>query len=305
MKTSPATKVLMIEPICFGFNEQTADSNSFQQLLLTKTFTPEQIQELALLEFNHFVEQLRQVGIEVLVFKDTKSPFTPDSIFPNNWFNTDPQGRLLIFPMATENRQLERRSDIIRELEKTYDKDESLIYYEKQGSFLEGTGSLIIDYPSSKAFAALSPRTNELVLEHYAQLSGNEIISFTALGPQKEKIYHTNVMLCITDNLAIIGADTIVPEDRARVIEKLKSIGKDIIYLSNEQVYHHFAGNMLQLQNQQGAKFLIMSSNAQRSLTTQQIDQIHAGGNQIIAVALTIIEQIGGGSARCMLAELF
>lgn len=305
MKKSPATKVLMIEPVCFGFNEQTADSNSFQQLLLTKTFTPEQIQELALLEFNHFVERLRQSGIEVLIFKDTKSPFTPDSIFPNNWFNTDPQGRLLIFPMATENRQLERRTEIISELEKTYDKDESLIYYEKQGSFLEGTGSLIIDYPSNKAFAALSPRTNELVLEHYAQLSGNEIISFTALGPQKEKIYHTNVMLCITDNLAIIGTDTIVPEDRTRVIEELQSIGKEIIYLSNEQVYHHFAGNMLQLQNQQGTKFLIMSSNAQRSLTTQQIDQIHATGNQIIAVPLNIIEQIGGGSARCMLAELF
>lgn len=305
MKKSPATKVLMIEPVCFGFNEQTADSNSFQQLLLTKTFTPEQIQELALLEFNHFVERLRQSGIEVLIFKDTKSPFTPDSIFPNNWFNTDPQGRLLIFPMATENRQLERRTEIISELEKTYDKDESLIYYEKQGSFLEGTGSLIIDYPSNKAFAALSPRTNELVLEHYAQLSGNEIISFTALGPQKEKIYHTNVMLCITDNLAIIGTDTIVPEDRTRVIEELQSIGKEIIYLSNEQVYNHFAGNMLQLQNQQGAKFLIMSSNAQRSLTAQQIDQIHTGGNQIIAVPLNIIEQIGGGSARCMLAELF
>jgi len=142
-------------------------------------------------------------------------------------------------------------------------------------------------------------------LEPYAKLSGNKIITFTALGPQNEKIYHTNVMLCITDNLAIIGADTIIPEDRDRVIKELKSIGKEILYLTNEQVYHHFAGNMLQLQNEKGQKFIIMSANAKRSLTEAQITQIEANRNQIIAVPLTIIEQIGGGSARCMLAELF
>lgn len=300
-----ASTVLMIEPIQFGFNEQTAVSNSFQKQ--TDALDKVTIQEKALSEFTNFVKCLEKEGIEVIVIKDTLHPNTPDSIFPNNWFSTSLDGNLLTYPMATKNRALERRDDILNLLIEKYNYklDTSLERFEEQQQFLEGTGSLLIDGASKTAFVALSPRAEEKVLNAYSRISGNKVITFKALGPKQELIYHTNVMLCIADKYAIIGADTIIAEDRGRVCRELQLLGKELIYLSNDQVYEHFAGNMLQLQNKQGEKFLVMSSNAKQSLTSFQLEKIASFENKIIDVPLNTIEMIGGGSARCMMAEIF
>ena len=296
--------VLMVEPQSFGFNTQTAGSNAFQQQ--ESVLPSKNIQHQALGEFNAFVSLLKKYGIKVLRFRDDKPGLTPDSIFPNNWFCTDQQGLLLTFPMAAENRRAERREDILDFLQKNYRyRFESLADYEKAGQFLEGTGSLVIDHASRTAFAALSPRTDKQVLEAYSAKSGNEIVAFEALGPAGEAIYHTNVMLCIADDFALIGLETIAAKDRDRIKTKLESLGKELIFLSNEQVYLYFAGNALQLQNESGEKFLVMSQKARNSLTEGQLEQIHRHKNQILAPQLDTIETIGGGSARCMLAEIF
>ena len=296
--------VLMVEPVHFGFNGETAASNSFQ----TKTKEDaESIQEKALGEFNAFAGLLESHGIEVLRFRDSNPVKTPDSIFPNNWFNTDRNGLLLTFPMAAENRRAERNEEIIRALQQKfrYRIDRYLTNYEISGHFLEGTGSLVIDHHNELAFAALSPRTDPHVLEMYCRKSGNEAVTFEAFGPAGELIYHTNVMLCIADGFALVGLDTIAENDRQRIAGKLTSLGKELILLSNEQVYSHFAGNALQLQNKQGQKFLVMSQQARNALTEPQIRQIEKYDNLILAPQLDTIETVGGGSARCMLAEIF
>lgn len=297
-------RVLMVEPVHFGFNPETAPSNSFQN-------NPEgdaaRVQEQALAEFNAFTDLLEDHGIEVLRFRDENPVRTPDSIFPNNWFNTDRNGLLLTFPMAAENRRAERHERIITFLQNSYNYqvDSSLSAYENQGLYLEGTGSLVIDHEHKTAFAALSPRTDLEVLKQYSAKSGNELCAFEALGPAGELIYHTNVMLCIADSFALVGLETIAPDDRERVKRKLESLGKELIELSNEQVYAHFAGNALQLQNKAGEKFLVMSQKAKNSLTDPQLEQIKKYNNLILASGLDTIEKVGGGSARCMLAEIF
>ncbi len=305
MKSKIASTVLMIQPVRFGYNEQTAVTNSFQNK--ASTLTSSEIQESALKEFHHFVQSLKDVGIEVIVFQDTIVSHTPDSIFPNNWLSTSSTGELYTFPMATPNRSLERRQDILDFLVEKYGYgcNRELEIFESQNLYLEGTGSLLIDAASEAAFVALSPRADEVVLEAYSKFSGQEIITFQSLGPEGELIYHTNVMLCIADQYAVIGADTIVEKDKIRVCEALKKRGKTLIYISNEQVYKHFAGNMLQLQNKKGDKFLVMSTKARNSLTQVQLDQIESFENTIVDVPLDVIETIGGGSARCMLAEIF
>ena len=297
----------MIRPIRFGFNEETAESNSFQDRNGTKLYSSFDLQEIALKEFNNFVELLEGNGIEVVVFDDTETPYTPDSIFPNNWFSTDTNRLLMTYPMATKNRALERRRDIIENLEGTfgYNLNASLVEFENQHKFLEGTGSLLIDHRSNTVFTAISPRTNLEVLEAYSTIAKKSIISFKAFGPKKEEIYHTNVMLCIADEFVIIGLETVSFEDRAKVVDEFQKLDKELIFLTNAQVYENFAGNMLQLQNKKGEKFLIMSERAKNSLTVDQIEKIYSFENTIISVPLDIIEMIGGGSARCMMAELF
>lgn len=296
--------VLMVQPLNFGFNEETAASNSFQQ---SSTLSATRIARQAMEEFRAFTALLRDQGIDVLEFEDNRIPCTPDAVFPNNWFSTNPSGQLLTFPMATPNRRAERRTDILEQLVKRYrySVDQSLTVYENEGKYLEGTGSLVIDHRHGVAFAALSPRTHPDILEEYSRKSGNEILGFEASGPAGEPIYHTNVMLCVADEFALVGMETIVPADRNRIEWRLKELGKELILLSNEQVYKHFAGNALQLQNKQKERFLVMSQKARNSLTDIQLKQIEKYGNSILAPALDTIETIGGGSARCMLAEIF
>lgn len=305
MKIHPASTVLMLRPVRFGFNADTAASNSFQND--TKEWDAAGIQERALKEFDDFVHLLREHTIEVQVYIDTPEPATPDSIFPNNWFSTHADGTLLVYPMASDNRADEVRQDILDDLQQKYGYhlDSTLLAFRAQKKYLEGTGSLILDQEHKIAFAALSPRTDASVLEAFSAKTGYKTVAFEAYGPSGENIYHTNVMMCLADRFVLIGLDTIAEQDRDRVVAELKALGKEIIPLNNEQVYTCFAGNMLQLQGKNGQKYLIMSQKARSSLFLNQLERITVHNNKIVAPDLETIETIGGGSARCMLAEIF
>lgn len=296
--------VAMVRPGNFGFNAQTAGNNAFQNQL--PEFSADQIQEIALLEFNNMVYELRNNGIEVIVFDDEDMD-TPDSIFPNNWFTTFTD-ELILYPMFSENRRKERKENIYSALATTINKDlnTELLEIESEGEVVEGTGSLVCDYATQTAFAAMSPRTTSKAMDAFDELSGYSSVRFRSYGPDGELIYHTNVMMTMADTFAVIGLNTIDDNDRDHVRRVLHELGKDLIELSNDQVYHHFAGNMLQLSNEQGEKFLVMSSTAYRSLTPEQIEKITVEHqNTIIPCPLNMIEKIGGGSARCMMAEIF
>lgn len=301
-----ASCVLMIRPLRFGFNEQTAASNSFQSAI--SQLSPEQVQALALSEFDNFVYLLRERGIVVHVVEDTAEPHTPDSIFPNNWLQTTPDGHLFTFPMQSPNRQKERREDIIYALADEYDYAvmRDLEAYEANGLYLEGTGSMVMDYSNYTIFAALSPRTCLPVLQDYAARLGFDYISFDAKGKSNEPIYHTNVMLGVADDLAWVGLDTIPDEQqKTQVLSALQRNGRAVLQLSNEQIYQHFAGNMLALANTNGEQFLVVSTSAFDCLTEIQKQLIAEAGYQLLSVSIPIIERVGGGSVRCMLAELF
>lgn len=300
-----ASTVLMIRPVRFGFNSQTADSNSFQSKI--PQLEAVQVQELALLEFDHFVGCLREKGIEVIVVQDSEQPHTPDSIFPNNWLQTTPDGHLYTFPMQSENRRLERRDDILALLQARhpYTLHRELEAWEQRGQYLEGTGSLVLDHKQRIAYAALSPRTDAEVLAQYAEQIGYDVVSFRAFGKNNEPIYHTNVLMGIADDLAWIGLETIHPDDRNAVEARLLQAQRPLLRLSNVQIYQHFAGNMLAVANARGERFLVLSSRTLRCLEPAQAQRIETAGYQALPIPIPIIETIGGGSVRCMLAEIF
>jgi hypothetical protein len=297
--------VLMIEPIAFGFNEETAKNNYFQSE--QKGFD---IQFKALSEFKMFVEKLRSKGINVITIKDTLDPHTPDSIFPNNWVSFHNDGRVVLYPMFASNRRVERREDIIESIknqgfEVAEIDDWSLP--ETQGHFLEGTGSMIFDHDHKIAYGSVSLRLDENLFREFCEKYGFKPVvfhSFQNVGEERLPIYHTNVMMCVADQFVVICLDCIDNElERSKVIETIKNSGKEIIEISEEQM-HQFAGNMLQVQNQNGEKFLIMSETAYRSLSGDQVAAIEKYCG-IIYSDLNTIEVNGGGSARCMLAEVF
>ena len=296
--------VAMVRPKNFAFNVQTAENNAFQNEL--ENFTAEQVQDIACLEFDNMVSMLKNKGIKVLVFQD-KAGNTPDSIFPNNWFSTFTED-IVLYPMYTPNRRLERKPEIYKRLSNDLRKplNDKLLSLEKKEGILEGTGSLVCDYTSKTAFAALSARTTDDALDKFEEIAGYSSVRFEALGPDGNQIYHTNVMMTMGDTFCIIGLNSIADAHRNEVKTKLESLGKDLIELTNDQIYNQFAGNMLQLQNNKGQKFLVMSKCAHASLTSEQKDTIeNKHQNDIIAVPIHLIEKIGGGSARCMMAEIF
>ncbi len=306
MQKQTTHQVLMIRPTNFGFNEEAFLSNSFQNKPTEKE--EGSIQSLALQEFDAFVDQLKSVGVDVIEFEDVPNSQSPDSIFPNNWISTHENGLLFTYPMTVSNRRKERRQDIIDFLiaQNGYRSiDLSLSENHQPPQFLEGTGSMIFDHHAKRIYAAISPRTDEMLLHLFAKQLGYSVVSFTAYGKAQEKIYHTNVMLCIGDTFAVLGADTIDEQHRKMVIESLENDGKEIIYLSNDQVYNHFAGNMLQLQNTNGEHVLVMSDSAFNALTEEQLGLIKKHNEHILHVSIPTIERIGGGSARCMIAEVF
>lgn len=307
MEIQAPNTVLMIEPAGFGFNDDAFATNKFQ-VKPTRNEASE-VQKIALKEFSFFVEQLNQVGVSVIVYKDTNEPKTPDAIFPNNWISTHQNGKIVTYPMQPLNRRLERRKDIVNYLINRFGYSDHVLLekfeLEDSPKFLEGTGSMVFDHNNKTIYAAISPRTSPEVLNTFSELFKMNIVSFKAFGSAGEEIYHTNVMLCIGETFAVVGKDTIDESDRDRVLSSLTTANKEVIYLSNDQIYNHFAGNMLQLRNQNNEKVLVMSMAAKESLTHDQFLLLKKHNDHIVSPNLSMIEKIGGGSARCMLAEIF
>lgn len=292
--------LLMIRPVDFKFNEQTAGDNKFQ-------IAGEQadVQQKALTEFDGFVNILRDNGVDVTVISDTLEPETPDSIFPNNWVSFHDDGSVFLYPMHSPNRRQERRKDIIEELGKRFEVNHltDLSFYEQQTLFLEGTGSMVLDRANKIAYACLSIRTDGEVLDNFVMLTGYKAVTFQAVDQNNFPIYHTNVMMCVGEKFAVICLDSIkYTEDKITVLESFKATNKSIIAISYDQM-NHFAGNMLEVENKNGESLLVMSEQALKSLHGTQITQLEKF-SRIVTAPLYTIEQNGGGSARCMLAEV-
>ncbi|WP_246022407.1 citrulline utilization hydrolase CtlX [Filimonas effusa] len=296
----PTSHILMIRPVQFTYNAQTAVNNAFQ-----KKGEESGTQELALAEFDAFVTLLRHNGVRVSVVNDTPLPHTPDSIFPNNWISFH-NGTICLYPMYALNRRLERKATVMEAIQQWYhtSKTVDLSKYEQEHLFLEGTGSMVLDRENKKAYACLSPRTNEALLQQFCETLGYQPVVFHATDLTGHEIYHTNVMMCVADKYVVICADTITnPEERERVLETIRRSGKDIVTISMDQM-QHFAGNMLQIKNEDNEKLLIMSTQAWQSLSPLQKKQLE-DYNRVLHTPLDVIETNGGGSARCMLAEVY
>jgi len=299
--------ILMIRPINFRMNEQTAVNNYFQEDLSLRDSL---INLKAQKEFDDYVDKLRKFGVEVIVVSDNQENDTPDSVFPNNWVSFHKDGTMAIYPMFAENRRLERREDIILELEKEGFLIENIVDYtsaEDQNIFLEGTGSMILDRQNKIAYCAISPRADEELFIEFCEDFEYTPVIFTAnqtVDNSREAIYHTNVMMCIAETFSVICLSCIDDKkERKNVISHLKKSGKEIIDITEKQM-HQFAGNMLQVKGKNNELFLVMSQAAYNSLTKEQIKKIEKHCN-IISSSLETIETCGGGSARCMMAEVF
>jgi len=310
MENKQSTNTLMmIRPVQFRFNEQTAVNNYYQKAI--EGLSASEIQLKAAEEFDHFVEKLRSKKINVIVVEDTPDPSTPDSIFPNNWISFHSDGKVGLYPMYAENRRLERRPDILEKLQSKEGLKITEIIdfskFEKESLFLEGTGSMILDRPNKIVYAAISLRTDEKVLDEFCDKFAYKAVKFIAnqtVNGERLPIYHTNVMMCVADELAILCADSIDDEsERKEVIESLEKTGKEVIIISEDQK-HHFAGNMLQVNGTDGKPYLVMSAAAHQSLNEDQIKRIEKYC-EILSSSLDTIEALGGGSARCMMAEVF
>ena len=300
--------ILMIRPVAFRMNEQTAVNNYYQKVLdgLSKETVNAKAQE----EFDTFVTKLRMVGVQVIVVDDTVHPDTPDSIFPNNWISFHESGDVVLYPMFAENRRAERREDILDILEENGFVINEIMDYtsaEEDGFYLEGTGSLVLDRENGKAYCALSPRADEeLFIEFCEDFEYSPILfeAFQTVNGERKLIYHTNVMMSVGDTFAVICADCIDDKkERKMVLDSLKGDEKEIILISEDQV-NSFAGNMLEVKGADDRRYLVMSSSAHQSLTKKQIAQLEEHVT-MLSSSLDTIEACGGGSARCMMAELF
>jgi hypothetical protein len=292
--------ILMVRPASFGFNEQTAVNNSFQQKA-----SLENIQQKALHEFDAMVDEIISTGIEVIVIEDTADPVKPDAIFPNNWFCTLGDGSVTLFPMYAKNRRLERRTDIVDQLKNNFYITHILDYskHEEGNIFLEGTGSMVIDHEHKIIYACISERTHPELLHDLAKEIGYTVISFTAKDKKGLAIYHTNVLMCIGNNFCVICDEVIDAGEREKVFLSLINTHKQVVSISYDQMLH-FAGNMLQIQIKTGEPILVMSLSAFNSLHQDQKEQLQFH-TQLLPVNINTIETIGGGSARCMMAEIF
>ena len=297
-------RIMMIRPVQFGFNTETAASNEFQQKEFAEK-TNETAQEKAREEFDLMISQLSLTGLDLHIFDDTDEVYRPDAVFSNNWISFHQSGKVVLYPMMAVNRRAERRLDIVEELKKDFLVEEiiDLTHFEKEGKFLEGTGSMVLDRRYKVAYACLSPRTHPEVLDAFAEAMGYEVVTFTASDENDKAIYHTNVLMCVGDNFAVVCLEAIKnPDERQQVRTMLDETNKYIIEISLEQV-RHFAGNMLMVRNLKGDKFLMMSTQAYDSLTEMQ-HKILTDYARIIHSDLSVIEGNGGGSARCMMTEI-
>jgi hypothetical protein len=312
MRTSKrqcADAVLMVRPAAFDYNPETAASNRMQRPAATGDASP---REAARGEFAQLVLALQGEGVRVCVVDDTAQPPKPDAVFPNNWISFHPDGTVVLYPMLSAIRRRERRDDIVAavsaelgfEVRRTLD----LTAYERDGKYLEGTGSLVLDHAARVAYACRSPRTDATVLEHWGRELGYEIEPFEATDAAGVPLYHTNVLMCIGTNFVVVGADAIAPGDRDRVLARLAASGREIVRVGHDAVAA-FAGNMLELASWDEAlgdcSVLVMSASARASLDRDTYARLAGCVDNVVAVPIPTIERLGGGSVRCMLAEVF
>jgi len=299
--------ILMIRPVAFRMNEQTAVNNYYQKVM--DGLLPSTVNAKAQQEFDAFADKLRAVGVNVVVVDDTVDPDTPDSIFPNNWVSFHENGDIALYPMFAENRRAERREDVLDILEEKGFAIENIMDYteaEDDGIFLEGTGSIVLDRVNRKAYCALSPRADEeLFIEFCEDFEYSPIIfeAYQTVDAERKHIYHTNVMMCVGTTFAVICSDCIDDKkERKAVLASLREDGKELILLTEKQL-NHFAGNMLQVQGKDKS-YLVMSEAAKSVLTAGQLEILEKHV-EILSANLDTIEACGGGSARCMMAEVF
>ena len=300
-------QVVMIRPWSFRMNEETAVNNYFQK---SGDLSPATVIANAQKEFDGLVDKLRSKGVKVLVVEEGEDRNTPDALFPNNWISFHADGTVALYPMYAENRRKERREDVLEELEQrgyTIDSIQDYTEAENEGVILEGTGSLLLDRVNKLAYCALSERAHEELLDEFCEDFGYMPIAFGAyqtVGEERLPIYHTNVMMCLGEDFAVICLECIDDKkERKFVRQQLVDSAKEVVALTEAQI-HQFAGNMLQLKGEGGQSYLVMSSAAYNSLTTHQVKTLEKY-TQIIHAPLDTIETLGGGSARCMLAEVF
>jgi len=292
--------ILMIRPVNFAFNSQTAVNNAFQI-----ASDDRDVHQKAIGEFDAFVDKLRSKKIDVIVVNDTPAPHTPDSIFPNNWISFHSNGDIILYPMFAENRRHERKPNVIAEIRSKFSISNTidLSHYEQQHKFLEGTGSVVLDRDKKLAYACLSPRTDEKLFNEFCRMMKYEPVKFHAIDSKGKAIYHTNVLMCVAESYVVICLDSIPDSaERKMVEEKIVASGKELIEVTFEQM-NHFAGNMLQVNDADGKKYIVMSTQAYESLTREQVSKLRSY-NEIIFSSLDTIEKNGGGSARCMMAEV-
>ena len=300
-----ANQVLMIRPVAFAGNIQTAISNHFQQLEDASSAMDAQM--CALYEFDLLVANLRAAGVVVHVIEDTLIPNTPDSVFPNNWVSFHGEGTVVLYPMLAVNRRQERRIDILEHLSLEGLRINELIdlsHYEQLERFLEGTGSMVLDRINRIAYACVSPRTDLNVLGEFAQRLDYDVVSFHAMDANGMPIYHTNVLMCVGTHFAVVCSDVIAEQERFAVLERLRGNGHEIIEISTEQMYA-FAGNMLELKTTAGDFRVAMSRRAFDALSATQRATLAMLSGPLIVTPIPTIERLGGGSVRCMLAEIF
>jgi hypothetical protein len=293
-------EILMVRPYQFYFNQQTAANNFFQS-----NINIENANELAIAEFDAMVESLRAHQIEVKVIQDTKDPSTPDSIFPNNWVSTHASGTLCLYPMYAENRRAERKSSVIEFLQSNY-KIENLLditHFEKERKFLEGTGSMVLDHQNKIAYGCLSERLDKEAFTYWCDKMQFKPISFKSVDDKAQPIYHTNVMMCMGDQFVVICLDSIPNEkEKQMLLDSFEQTNKEVIEISQDQL-NHFAGNMLQVFDIEVKPHLIMSEQAYSRLHAAQLKSLEKY-NPILPIPIPTIEALGGGSTRCMMAEI-
>lgn len=293
----------MITPAYFAGNEQTAVSNRFQQSVSSDNTVHEQ----ALLEFAQLKDSLLAAGVTVNVVDDTPEPNKPDAVFPNNWVSFHADGTVVLYPMLAINRRCERRMDVLQQLSDRGYRIKQLIdlsAHELAGQFLEGTGSLVLDRVHRMAYACLSPRTDVEVLGEFAQRLDYELVVFEAQDVNGWPIYHTNVMMCVGTRFAVVCIQAIAEHERSGVLHALQSTGHEVIEITLQQM-QSFAGNMLEVQNRQGELCVVISHSAMASLSARQLEQLQSCVDHLVIAAIPTIERYGGGSVRCMLAEVF
>ena len=294
-------EILMVRPFQFYFNQQTAANNFFQS-----NINIENANELAIAEFDAMVDKLRAHQIKVNVVQDTKDPSTPDSIFPNNWVSTHTNGTLCLYPMYAENRRAERKSSVIEFLQSNYKIENTLDLtdLEKEGIFLEGTGSMVLDHQNKIAYGCLSERLDKNAFNKWCDKMQFKPIAFKALDDKAQPIYHTNVLMCMGNQFVVICLDSIPNEqERQMLLDSFARTNKEVIEISQDQL-NHFAGNMLQVFDITEKPHLIMSEQAYKSLHTAQLKSLEKY-NPLLPISIPTIEALGGGSTRCMMAEIY